>query len=79
MTTRTPFHQDANLQRLSAAMQRAMQKASQAMADAAEKQTTTPTPFMLPGMNETVRAIPNYIARSADIRAGAPRLASSPR
>ncbi|MFA5521394.1 MAG: TrfA [Castellaniella sp.] len=63
--TRTPFHKDANLQRLSAAMQRAMQKASQAMADAAEKQATTPTPFMLPGMNETVRAIPNYIARSA--------------
>lgn len=64
-STRTPFHKDANLQRLSAAMQRAMQKASQAMADAAEKQATTPTPFMLPGMNETVRAIPNYIARSA--------------
>jgi hypothetical protein len=64
-STRTPFHKDANLQRLSAAMQRAMQKASQAMVDAAEKQATTPTPFMLPGMNETVRAIPNYIARSA--------------
>ncbi|PND29956.1 TrfA [Achromobacter pulmonis] len=63
--TRTPFHKDANLQRLSAAMQRAMQKASQAMTDAAEKQATTPAPFMLPGMNETVRAIPNYIARSA--------------
>lgn len=64
-STRAPFHQDNNLLRLSAAMQRAQQKAAQAIADAAEKQATTPAPFILPGINETARAIPNYIARSA--------------
>jgi hypothetical protein len=46
-------------------MQRAQQKAAQAIADAAEKQATTPAPFILPGINEASRAIPNYIARSA--------------
>jgi len=64
-STRLPFHQATNLLRLSAAMQRAQQKATQALAAAAEKQASTPTPFMLPGINETARAIPNYIARSA--------------
>lgn len=64
-STRVPFHKDNNLLRLSAAMQRAQQKAAQAIADAAEKQAVTPTPFMVPGINETTRAIPNYIARSA--------------
>ena len=64
-STRLPFHQASNLLRLSAAMQRAQQKATQALAAAAERQASTPTPFMLPGINETARAIPNYIARSA--------------
>lgn len=64
-STRAPFHKDNNLLRLSAAMQRAQQKATQALAAAAERQASTPTPFMLPGINETARAIPNYIARSA--------------
>ncbi|MFW7341832.1 TrfA [Pollutimonas sp. H1-120] len=64
-STRVPFHKDNNLLRLSAAMQRAQQKATQALAAAAERQASTPTPFMLPGINETARAIPNYIARSA--------------
>jgi len=64
-STRAPFHQDNNLLRLSAAMQRAQQKAAQAIANVAEKQATTPAPFILPGINETARAIPNYIARSA--------------
>ena len=64
-STRVPFHKDNNLLRLSAAMQRAQQKATQALATAAERQASTPTPFMLPGINETARAIPNYIARSA--------------
>lgn len=64
-STRAPFREDNNLMRLSAAMQRAQQKAAQAIADAAEKQAATPTPFILPGINETARAIPNYIARSA--------------
>lgn len=64
-STRLPFHQATNLLRLSAAMQRAQQKATEALATAAEKQASTPTPFMLPGINETARAIPNYIARSA--------------
>jgi len=64
-STRLPFHQERNLLRLSAAMQRAQQKANQALATAAEKQIQTPTPFILPGINETARAIPNYIARSA--------------
>ena len=64
-STRLPFHRDNNLLRLSAAMQRAQQKANQALADAAEKQAVTPAPFILPGINETARAIPNYIARSA--------------
>jgi len=62
---RVPFHKANNLLRLSAAMQRAQQKATQALATAAERQASTPTPFMLPGINETARAIPNYIARSA--------------
>src|SRR5690606_15414941 len=64
-STRLPFHRDNNLLRLSAAMQRAQQKANQALATAAEKQAVTPAPFILPGINETARAIPNYIARSA--------------
>lgn len=64
-STRLPFHKDKNLLRLSAAMQRAQQKATQALAAAAQKQASTPTPFILPGINETARAIPNYIARSA--------------
>ncbi|MAO49449.1 MAG: TrfA [Pusillimonas sp.] len=64
-STRMPFHKDKNLLRLSAAMQRAQQKATQALAAAAQKQASTPTPFILPGINETARAIPNYIARSA--------------
>jgi len=64
-STRVPFHTDNNLLRLSAAMQRAQQKAAQAIANAAEKQATTPAPFILPGINEASRAIPNYIARSA--------------
>lgn len=64
-STRLPFHRDNNLLRLSAAMQRAQQKATEAVAAAAEKQAVTPTPLILPGINETARAIPNYIARSA--------------
>jgi len=64
-STRQPFHQGSNVLRLSAAMQRAHQKAEQALAAAAEKQARTPTPFILPGIKETARAIPNYIARSA--------------
>ncbi|GAB2884748.1 TrfA [Paralcaligenes ginsengisoli] len=64
-STRLPFHRDNNLLRLSAAMQRAQEKANQAVAAAAEKQAVTPAPFILPGINETARAIPNYIARSA--------------
>ncbi|CAM4225801.1 TrfA [Bordetella muralis] len=63
--TRLPFHQDGKLLHMSAAMQRAHQKADQALAAAAEKQAGTPTPFILPGIKETARAIPNYIARSA--------------
>lgn len=64
-STRLPFHRDNSLLRLSAAMQRAQQKANQALATAAEKQAVTPAPLILPGINETARAIPNYIARSA--------------
>lgn len=64
-STRTPFHMHNDLLRMSAAMQRAQQKAAQAIAAAAEKQAATPAPFILPGINETARAIPNYIARSA--------------
>lgn len=64
-STRAPFHQAGNLLRLSAAMQRAQQKAQEALAAGAEKQAHTPTPFILPGISESARAIPNYIARSA--------------
>lgn len=64
-STRLPFHRDANVLRLSAAMQRAHEKAAQALAAAAEREARTPAALLLPGMNETVRAIPNYIARSA--------------
>lgn len=64
-STRLPFHQDGKLLHMSAAMQRAHQKAEQALAAAAEKQASTPAPFILPGIKETTRAIPNYIARSA--------------
>src|SRR5690606_13500032 len=60
-----PFHDNLATQRLSAAMQRAKEKAEEAMAVAAEKQATTPVKMLLPGLNESVRAIPNYIARSA--------------
>lgn len=60
-----PFHETPATQRLSAAMQRAKEKADEAMAVAAEKQATTPVKMLLPGLNESVRAIPNYIARSA--------------
>ncbi|MCZ4328496.1 TrfA [Castellaniella denitrificans] len=60
-----PFHETPATQRLSAAMQRAKEKADEAVAAAAEKQATTPVKMLLPGLNESVRAIPNYIARSA--------------
>ncbi|MFT0533379.1 TrfA [Castellaniella hirudinis] len=63
--TRLPFQQASTLLRLSAAMQRAQQKAQQAIAAAAGKEATTPAPFIVPGINETARAIPNYIARSS--------------
>lgn len=62
---RLPFHDESNLQALSAAIQRAQFKATQALAAAAEKEATTPTKMLLPGLNDSVRAIPNYIARSA--------------
>jgi len=64
-STRLPFHKASNVLRLSAAMQRAQEKAAQALAAAAEKEAHTPAALLLPGVNETVRAIPNYIARSA--------------
>jgi hypothetical protein len=62
---RLPFHKGSSLLHLSAAMQRAQQKAQQAITAAAEKEAHTPAPFIVPGINETARAIPNYIARSS--------------
>ncbi len=60
-----PFPRATNLHRLSTALEFAHKKAAESLAAAAEKEANTPVPLVLPGLSENVRAIPNYIARSA--------------
>lgn len=60
-----PFFSTPKVQRLSDAIQRAQAHAHAALARAAEKEAQTPVRLIVPGISESARAIPNYIARSA--------------